>query len=87
MRECLTKPLIADYSGCMVKNPVCDFAVSFGFSYLCNNPRHKEFYAIRNSSGYKLDHNALYRDLRESQRRTFISTVKESIDNLAFEAL
>ena len=81
MRECLTKPLVAEYSGCLQENPECKYAVSFGFSYLCEHPRHKDFHPGRDSSGDQSDHNMLYRNLRESRRRIYLSKVKEFIDD------
>lgn len=86
MRECMAKPLTRSYSGCLQENPACEYAFSFGFSYMCKHPRHKDFHPGRDSSGDQADFNALYLNLRESRRRTYLSGVKEFIDHLEHEA-
>lgn len=87
MRECLTKPLTTKYSGCLVETPACDHAVRFGFSYLCDHPRHKDFHPNMTTSGHQVDHNALYGDLKESRRSAYIDKVKRYIAELEQGAL
>jgi hypothetical protein len=82
----MAKPLTRSYSGCLQENPACEYAFSFGFSYLCNHPRHKDFHPGRDSSCDLTDSNTLYLNLRESRRRTYLSGVKEFIDHLEHEA-
>ena len=82
MRECLTKPITASFSGCLVETPACEFAVRFGFSYLCEHPRHKDFHPDMAASGPRVDHNALYRDLKESRRSAYIDKVKRFLHDL-----
>ena len=87
MEECLTKPLTTEFSGCLVETPACGFAVRFGFSYLCEHPRHKDFHPNRPLSGHQVDHNALYRDLKESRRSAYVAKVKRFVKDLEHGAL
>jgi len=82
MRECQTKPLTTNFSGCLVKTPACEYAVRFGFSYLCEHPRHQDFHPSMSVPEQQVDHNALYKDLKESRRSDYISKVKRFIEDL-----
>ena len=82
MKKCLTKPLVAEYSGCLVETPACDFAVRFGFSYLCEHPRHADFHP---SPERQLDHKALYNELRTSRRNEYIYMAKKFIEDMEHE--
>ncbi|HEY4743844.1 MAG TPA: hypothetical protein VIH45_04240 [Desulfuromonadaceae bacterium] len=82
MEECLTKPLTPAFSGCLVDAPACTFAVRFGFSYLCEHPRHREFHPDAAATGHEVDHNALYRALKESRRSVYLSKIKQLIEDL-----
>ncbi len=88
MQECLTKPLTPAFSGCLVEKPTCNFAVRFGFSYLCEHPQHKDFFQNTPSSGQHadraVDHNELYRSLKESRRTEYLSKVKKFIADLEY---
>ncbi len=79
MNECQTKPLLPNYSGCLVENPICNHAVRFGFSYICEHPNHKEF-VVTETPDY--EPNAHYHTLRESRRQEYISKIKGYIENL-----
>jgi len=57
MDECVNKPMLPEFSGCLVEKPSCEFAVRFGFSYLCEHPKHKDFNNV--PSGRNLNHNKL----------------------------
>ena len=82
MRECITKPILPEYSGCLIENPACDFATRFGFSYLCEHPHHKDFSLKNSPSGQHVDHNKLYSDLKESRRIEYIAKAKKCIEDL-----
>ena len=85
MQECLTKPLTSAFSGCLVEKPTCNFAVRFGFSYLCEHPRHKDFFQNAPVSGQhadRADHNELYRNLKESRRNEYLSMVKRLVADM-----
>lgn len=86
MQECLAKPLTRNFSGCLQENPKCKYATSFGFSYLCEHPRHKDFHQRSNASGEQIDHNLMYKELRESRRRIYLSRVSEFVRDLEREA-
>jgi hypothetical protein len=68
-----------DCSGCLVDNPACNFAVRFGFSYLCEHPQHMDFH---DKSDHRLDHNTLYNDLRKSRRSEYLSLAKKFIEDI-----
>lgn len=85
MSECLTKPILDEFSGCLVEKPSCEFAVRFGFSYLCEHPRHKDFNP--EPSRQDLDHNKLYSDLRVSRRNEFLSMAKKYLNEMENGAL
>ena len=40
---CRTAPLVASFSTCLVEDPLCEYALPFGFSILCTHPRHLDF--------------------------------------------
>lgn len=82
MKACLTKPIMQEFSGCLVENPSCRFAVRFGFSYICEHPNHKDFLTRNNESTHQLDHNKLYKELKEARRSEYISKVKRYIEEL-----
>ena len=86
MLDCLTRPLSSKYSGCLVEKPSCNFAVRFGFSFLCEHPQHKYFIQSMPISGHHtdhvVDHNELYRNLKESRRRKYISEARKIIEDL-----
>jgi hypothetical protein len=67
MKECLTKPLMSNFSGCLVENPTCQHAFRMGFSYLCSHPRHHEFHR-----GQPNELKMRYETLRESRRNAYI---------------
>lgn len=71
MRECLTKPLTKSFSGCLVENPTCEYAVRFGLSYQCKNPRHKEFFLNAPSSAAAADLDDLYWYLKNVRRKEY----------------
>jgi len=79
MSECLTKPLLPQFSGCLVENPTCRHAVSFGFSYLCEHPNHKDFITPTTPQTETAEQ---YRNLRESRRRKYIAEIKKHIEAL-----
>ncbi|BCS55935.1 hypothetical protein GSbR_12980 [Geobacter sp. SVR] len=78
MSECMTKPLLTEFSGCLVENPSCGFAVRFGFSYLCEHPRHKDFSLERSP----VDRNKLYNDLKISRRTEYLSMAKRFLADM-----
>ncbi len=78
MKNCLTKPLVAEFSGCLVESPACDFAVRFGFSYLCEHPRHADFHR---AAQQRVDQE-LYNDLRNSRRSEYLSMAKKVIEDM-----
>ena len=41
--DCQTAPLLENYSKCLMNSPQCRFALSFGYSYFCRNPQHRDF--------------------------------------------
>jgi hypothetical protein len=86
MQDCLTMPFTPEFSGCLVETPTCRFAVRFGFSYLCEHPCHKDFFQDPLLSSQHaerdVDHNELYRRLKESRRSEFISKAKRIIEDL-----
>jgi hypothetical protein len=75
MHECVTVPFLPEFSGCLVANPSCDFAVRCGFSYHCEHPNHKEFQAANRVSAEHADLPKRYKDLKESRRREFLDRV------------
>lgn len=86
MSDCMTKPLMDEYSGCLVENPACKYAVRFGFSYLCEHPQHKEFYLNNSRSKQHLGQNEIYEELREKRRKEYIAKARKYLDDLEFEA-
>jgi len=72
-----------EYSGCLVENPTCNFAVSFGFSYLCEHPEHKYFHVKSANSTRHLDHNEIYKNLKEKRKKEYISKAKRYLEDLA----
>jgi len=75
MRECLTKPILPEFSGCLVENPVCRFATRFGFSYLCEHPYHKEFHRGKESKSERVALNERYQVLRDGRRQKFLEEI------------
>ena len=78
MHECLTIPFMSEFSGCLVENPTCQFAVRFGFSFHCEHPFHQDF---QTSDDRSIDHADLqqrYRDLREARRRAYLEQIRKS---------
>ncbi len=41
--DCRTKALATDISECLMNRPRCEHALSFGYSFLCKHPLHREF--------------------------------------------
>lgn len=84
MGECMTRPLTSEYSGCLVENPSCKFAVRFGFSYLCEHPQHKDFCLDNSATKQHLGCNELYDELRKSRRQEYIAKAKKCLEDLEF---
>ena len=42
--DCRTEKVVDEISKCLLEKPGCRHAVGFGYSILCNHPRHKEFW-------------------------------------------
>lgn len=82
MKKCLTKPLLTGFSGCLVEKPACKFAVPLGFSYLCEHPQHSDFHP---SSDQTVHHDLLYKDLRNSRRKDYLSTAEKLISEIGPE--
>ncbi len=76
MSECITKPLVSNFSGCLVENPDCRFAVRMGFSYQCSHPDHKSF---QGTSREELKRR--YDNLRESRRNAYFDRQMELYKN------
>ncbi len=83
MCECLTKPIMPDYSGCLVENPTCQFAVRFGFSYHCEHPQHMDFHMIDANFQHQKGHNERYRDLKESRKKEYLFKVKQYMEDFS----
>lgn len=72
MSECLTKPLVHEFSGCLVENPSCNFATRLGFSYLCEHPYHKEFHNSKITQLDPIELNNRYNKLRDSRKIEYL---------------
>ena len=72
MHGCVTLPFLPEFSGCLTKNPSCDFAVRCGFSYHCEHPKHREFQIANGTSKDQGDLPKRYKELKESRRREFL---------------
>lgn len=77
MSECQTKPLLPEFSGCLVENPSCQHAVRFGFSYLCKHPNHLNFITATTPH---IEITTQYMNLRESRRHSYIAEINKSIE-------
>lgn len=75
MDECLTIPFVPEFSGCLVENPACNFAIRCGFSYHCHHPSHKDFHSTIDSSGERIDLRKRYTQLKESRRLRYLQQV------------
>jgi hypothetical protein len=76
--ECLTMPFLPEFSGCLVENPCCGFAVRFGFSYHCEHPNHKQFHPTEDSSVARVELPIIYRNLKEARRSQELGESTES---------
>jgi hypothetical protein len=75
MGECLTKPILPEFSGCLVENPTCQFATRLGFSYLCEHPYHKEFHRGKESKPERIALSERYQLLRDERREKFLEGI------------
>jgi hypothetical protein len=87
MSKCLTKPLLPQFSGCLVADPKCIFAVRFGFSFYCEHTQHEEFKMNTPDSVNQSDHNEIYRELRDSRRREYIGGFKFQAQKVQHDAV
>ena len=75
MNKCATIPFLPEFSGCLVENPSCTFAVRCGFSYHCEHPHHTEYEAGSDNLYDRKDLPTYYRNLKESRRRKYLAEV------------
>jgi hypothetical protein len=68
MSKCQTIAFLPEFSGCLVANPTCGYAVRFGFSYHCEHPNHLDFYPVNDPEVNLADLPNLYRELKEARR-------------------
>ena len=50
--KCRTKPFLDKFSICVNEDRLCVHALFFGFKYLCNHPKHKEFFDKENQGTF-----------------------------------
>ena len=78
MKTCLTIPFLPEFSGCLVDNPSCHFAVRCGFSYHCHHPNHRDFHTTIGVSGERVNLMKKYKQLKETRRRQYLEQVLKS---------
>jgi hypothetical protein len=84
METCRTKPLVANFSGCLVESPSCGHAVRYGFSFLCEHPNHYLFHAPDDQA----ELNAQYQRLRHTRRKRYYAELRQNhADNPALADL
>lgn len=83
MSKCQTKPLLPKYSGCLVDNPLCEHAVRFGSGFLCEHPKHKDFFT---SEASQIGSHEQYHDLHGSSHHEYISKITKSIKTREFNS-
>ncbi len=85
MQTCMTIPFLPEFSGCLVENPACHFAIRCGFSYHCHHPNHADFHTIIDASVQPTDLPERYQALRESRRLKFLKDISELPTDLGKE--
>ena len=82
MNTCLTKAIaFPEVSGCLVENPECGYAHTFGFSYVCCHPDHKEFRTHIVGTLTRDDAVERYDALRRKRREEFTAHLDETSRN------
>lgn len=79
MKTCHTKQLVfKEVSGCLVEKPECNYAIKFGFSYVCRHPDHDKFHV--HVSGIMTRGEAIerYESLRLKRREEFMEGLDEN---------
>ena len=74
-QACLTILFLPEFSGCLVENPSCQFAIRCGFSFHCHHPNHREFHRSVDNSGEPIDLLNQYRELKEMRRREYFAII------------
>ena len=82
MNECLTIPFLPEFSGCLVDNPDCTFAVRCGFSYHCEHPNHKDFHKKDPTPADRADLINRYKELKEFRRQKYQEEMDKTIERL-----
>lgn len=78
MGQCLTRPTLFAYSGCLVEKPECGYKSAVGFSYLCTHPDHKKFHGHVNGHYSEEELLNRYLRLKEARREEFLASLDDS---------
>ncbi len=82
MKNCLTKPILfKEVSCCLVDEPACEFAHSFGFSFLCRHPEHEKFHAHLAGGLTHDEISERYNALKRKRREAFLADLSEEHRN------
>lgn len=76
MKICITRKLLSsEISGCLIEKPECNYAIRFGFSYLCCHPDHTRFRADVLGVLTNDEINELYDLLRQKRRDELLANL------------